>query len=98
MKKIFSFILTVSIFSSAAILTASCEKMLSTKVYGEIVPETFFQTESDLQSAVVGVMIYVSGRGAGTDYGLWTSHWVAPRILGLSMTDELYRQPSPWSK
>lgn len=77
---------------------SSCDKELDTKVYGQIVPESFFQTESDLQAAVVGVMIYVSGRGVGTDYGLWTSHWVAPRILGLSMTDELYRQYSEWSR
>lgn len=76
----------------------SCEDALDTKVYGQIVPETFFQTESDLQAAVVGMMIYVSGRGAGTDYGLWTSHWVAPRVYGMSMTDELYRAYSNWSK
>lgn len=98
MKKILSFILAVSTLCGTIMLTSSCEKMLETKVYGQIVPETFFQSESDLQAAVVGMMIYVSGRGAGTDYGLWTSHWVAPRIYGLSMSDELYRQYSAWSR
>ena len=99
MKKILSVIFAVCALAGSSLLVNSCSKdALDTKVYGQIVPDTFFQTESDLQAAVVGMMIYVSGRGVGTDYGLWTSHWVAPRVFGLSMTDELYRQPSSWSK
>ena len=98
MKKIISLILTSSLLVSATFSFTSCEKALETKVYGQIVPESFFQTEADLKAALTGMMIYISGRGEGTDYGLWTSHWVAPRVYGLSMTDELYRQYSSWSR
>lgn len=97
MKRIYTII-----FGALALLAlpafVSCEKELETKVFGQIVPDSFFQTENDLEAAVTGMMVYVSGRGIGTDYGLWTSHWVAPRVYGLSMTDELYRQWSNWSK
>lgn len=98
MKHLYTLLAVLALWSPAIISLTSCEKALETKVYGQIVPESFFQTESDLQAAVVGMMVYVSGRGIGTDYGLWTSHWVAPRVYGLSMTDELYRQASNWSK
>lgn len=98
MKKILSTILVSALLVSALITTTSCEKALETKVYGQIVPESFFQTESDLEAALTGMMVYISCRGIGTDYGLWTSHWVAPRVYGLSMTDELYRQYSLWSR
>lgn len=77
---------------------SSCEDALETKIYGEIVPDSFFQTEADLEAALNGMMIYVSGRGIGTDYGLWTSHWVAPRMFGLQMSDELYSPSSNWAK
>lgn len=98
MKRLYTLFAILALGSSCIVSITSCEKALETKVYGQIVPESFFQTESDLQAAVVGMMVYVSGRGIGTDYGLWTSHWVAPRVYGLSMTDELYRQASNWSK
>lgn len=97
MKRIYSIILGLFAVLSLSTLV-SCDKELETKVYGQIVPESFFQTENDLKAAVVGMMVYVSGRGIGTDYGLWTSHWVAPRIYGMSMTDEVYRQYSAWSR
>ncbi len=98
MKKILSTILTACLLILVLFSTTSCEKALETKVYGQIVPESFFQTESDLEAALTGMMVYISCRGIGTDYGLWTSHWVAPRVYGLSMTDELYRQYSAWSR
>lgn len=98
MKKIINCISVLALAGFLLFSVTSCEKALETKVYGQIVPESFFQTESDLEAAVTGMMVYVSCRGIGTDYGLWTSHWVAPRVYGMSMTDELYRQYSNWSK
>ena len=98
MKKLYTLLAVLTAGALSLTVFTSCEKALETKVYGQIVPESFFKTESDLEAAVVGMMVYVSGRGIGTDYGLWTSHWVAPRVYGLSMTDELYRQYSNWSR
>ena len=98
MKKLYTLLAVLTAGALSLTVFTSCEKALETKVYGQIVPESFFKTESDLEAAVVGMMVYVSGRGIGTDYGLWTSHWVAPRVYGLSMTDELYRQYSNWAK
>lgn len=91
MKKIdLKIIITICLLGATMILPTSCEKALETKIYGQLTPDAFYKTESDLKASLVGLMIYVSGRGVGTDYGLWTSHWVSPRMVGLEMSDEIF--------
>lgn len=91
-NRFFKIIFAICIFGSAVVLPTSCEKsaMLDTEVYGQLTPDSFYKTEADLKASLVGLMIYVSGRGVGTDYGLWTSHIVTARMLGLCMSDEVY--------
>jgi len=66
----------------------SCDDQLETKVYGQIVPTSFFNSEADLESAVVGVSGYLSERGINCD-GLWSAHYLTYMMCGLYCTDEL---------
>ena len=95
MKKILSkIVITICMVVVGLVLPTSCEQQLETEIYGELTPEAFYKTEGDLKAALVGLMIYVSGRGVGTDYGLWTGHVVTPKLVGDMVSDELW---SSWS-
>ena len=54
MKKLYTLLAVLTAGALSLTVFTSCEKALETKVYGQIVPESFFKTESDLEAAVRG--------------------------------------------
>ena len=89
MKHLLSKILIGSFCIGTAFSTISCEDSLETKVHGQIEPTSFFNTKADLESAVIGVSIYLAERGAGKCDALWSAHYVSYFMSGLYCTDEL---------